>query len=316
MTQAPKTVLVISSKSSQSGNEWEKRQVYAKQFYTEIGERCGDVRMIFTTYDALRCQVVGGHTTIREASHDFDIAEAAFVHFKNWVFNIEIATTIAFYLRQHNVPFYNTEVDLKLARDKFSQMVRLAHAGVHVPDTFYCLRSELKSVLETDQLPEFLSYPLIIKDNLGSKGNDNFLVHSSQEALEALDKTGENQHFVVQNFLPNDGDYRLLFIGLDDDPLVFIRRSAGESHLNNTSQGGSGEFVEASSLPDGFIDIARHSAEVLGREIGGVDILVDRSTGLPYVLEVNSTPALATGYGIEEKQRRFAAFLQKKLRGY
>ena len=56
--------------------------------------------------------------------------------------------------------------------------------------------------------------------------------------------------------------------------------------------------------------IARQAAELTGREIGGVDILVDNVTNQPYLLEVNQTPALATGFGVKEKVLRFVDLVE------
>ena len=47
---------------------------------------------------------------------------------------------------------------------------------------------------------------------------------------------------------------------------------------------------------------------------GGVDILVDKQTGKPYVLEVNHTPAIFSGLFQREKIAKYAAFVQAKIK--
>ena len=95
--------------------------------------------------------------------------------------------------------------------------------------------------------------------------------------------------------------------------MVFMRKGAGNTHLNNTSKGGSGTLLTRKQVPDEFISMAIKAAEVLGREIGGVDILVDMTNNTPYILEVNSTPAIASGYMTEKKVEKFASFVDRAL---
>jgi hypothetical protein len=66
-------------------------------------------------------------------------------------------------------------------------------------------------------------------------------------------------------------------------------------------------------LPPELMRLAREAAIALRREIGGVDIIINSLTGQTYVLEVNGTPALATGYQVGLKTQRFAALVKKML---
>ena len=160
---------------------------------------------------------------------------------------------------------------------------------------------------------EHFTFPCILKAVDGSKGDDNYLAKDHAQLTELL-REHTNVNFMVQNFIPNDGDLRLLFIGLDREPLVFSRVSDGSSHLNNTSKGGAGKFID-SGLDPHYLRDARKAAEVLNREIGGVDIIVNKETGKHYVLEVNTTPALATGYGGDRKVAAYTEFLKETLFG-
>jgi glutathione synthase/RimK-type ligase-like ATP-grasp enzyme len=155
------------------------------------------------------------------------------------------------------------------------------------------------------------SFPLILKAIDGSKGDDNYLVKNHDELVAILNDSDKT--FMVQNFVPNDGDLRILFIGLDREPLVFRRKGAGTSHLNNTSKGGEGSFLSIKELDAQVRVDAYRAAEVLRREIGGVDIIIDKETGRHYVLEVNATPAIATGYGGSRKLNEFVSFLEETL---
>lgn len=306
-----KQFLIITSQSEKTVG-WKERAAYVQEFCDTLQAHLDDFKVSFTTYQNLEFQVVGGELSITDTRNDLNLKDVNFVHFKNWAQEREDAATLAFYLEQLGIPFFNSEVNSGLATGKIAQMVRLAHAGLPVPDTLYAHRKKLIERFKNG-LPEGFEYPLIMKANDGSKGDDNFLIKSAEEACEILESSGASdqpKEFVVQGFIPNEGDLRLLYIGLDSDPLIFKRVAAGDSHLNNTSQGGSGEFVTVDHLDQEILDQARLVAQTLHREISGVDLIFNKETGAHYFLEANTTPAIATGYGTEEKLKKFAAFVQ------
>jgi glutathione synthase/RimK-type ligase-like ATP-grasp enzyme len=90
------------------------------------------------------------------------------------------------------------------------------------------------------------------------------------------------------------------------EPLVIKRTSAGGSHMNNTSQGGSAELDE---LPVGLLEQSKSLAKELKMTVAGVDILRDKQTGEMLFLEVNSQPQLLTGAFVDKKKKLFGDLL-------
>ena len=116
---------------------------------------------------------------------------------------------------------------------------------------------------------------------------------------------------MLQEFIPNDGDYRILVAG---DNILGIERKAVEgSHLNNTSQGGSARLVSQDVLPEGMIADARRIARHLDMTIAGVDALIDKHTGEYYFLEVNSQPQLMSGAYVNQKEQLIGVSLSALL---
>lgn len=306
-----KQFLIITSKSSNS-IDWHERNTALLEFIDALGEKLDDLEIHYITYDDLICVVIGNQVSIIDNTRNIDLKNVHLVHFKNWLFDSEQAATIAFYLNQHNVQYFNSEVDAGLAWGKIAQMIRLAFNGINVPDTYFAKNLQMKQAINTKSLPKSFTFPAILKSDDGAKGNDNHLVNSADEAIKILEQSPD-KHYVLQTFLPNDGDLRFLFFGFENVPLVFHRKAVEGNHLNNTSQGGQGSFIATSNLPDGYIGLARRAAIALKREISGVDILVDKTSGTAYILEVNSTPAIATGYGVDRKNKLFADFINGQL---
>lgn len=306
-------VLIITSARTDKTIDWKQREQYVRDFYESVESKLDDTSVLYTTYDDIMCVVRNNTVTITDMKHDIDLKDVNMVHFKNWMFDYEHAALIAHYLRKNSISFFNEEVDAGLAWGKISQVCRLAMDGVPVSDTLFVKHQHLQKMLDENTLPQGFEFPLIMKADDGSKGSDNYLVNSAKEASDILRDSESSKQFVVQTYHPNDGDYRYLFVGTDEEPIIFHRQAQGATHLNNTSKGGAGTALTSKDVPADHLIIARKAAICLKREISGVDILVDKSTGKPYVLEVNSTPALATGYDVPKKTAYFADFIKRNL---
>lgn len=307
-----KLVLIITSRSEKTV-AWSAREQYIKDFCQTVSSELDNVKVCYTTYRDLNYHVIKGGSAIFDTQNEIDLKDVHLVHFKNWQYEKEEAPVVAGYLKHHGVPFFNTEVNLPIANGKLAQMFILARNNLPVPDTFYAPKEQLRSLFEQEKLPGSFHYPLIMKANDASRGDDNHLIGSAKEALDILSASDPEKEYVLQNYIKNDGDYRFLFVGLDRTPLVFHRKGEAGSHLNNTSKGGSGTFIKSNQLPAEYTHYAHRASELLGREIAGTDIIVDSESGKPYILEVNGTPALATGYGVGTKTQRFARFVKEVL---
>ena len=80
-------------------------------------------------------------------------------------------------------------------------------------------------------------------------------------------------------------------------------------YLNNTSQGGRAVLLDADSVDPIIMSHAMQAAELTNRDIGGIDVLLAKD-GTHKILEVNSTPAIATGVYLEEKIELYRAFFE------
>lgn len=303
-----KRFLTITSQSGQTV-AWKQREAYVKNFSEQLAQQFdGDLIAHYATYQSIAFEVINGVPRVWHVDSEHPLEFYDFVHFKNWMYELEMASVIARYLDRKGRPYANTEVGAHINLGKLSQMFELAWAGLPVPDTLIASNEELIKQLKNNS---HFTFPLILKAVDGSKGDDNYLV-KTHAALAKILKDNDKL-FMVQQFIPNDGDIRLLFVGLEREPLVFGRKGDGSSHLNNTSKGGEGTFIPLKELDAQIRVDAYRAAEVLQREIGGVDIIVDKKTGKHYVLEVNATPAIATGYGADRKLEEFVSFLEESL---
>jgi len=206
------------------------------------------------------------------------------------------------------VPFMDSFVSQK-GSTKLATHFRLWANEVPVIPTLYaCKPSNLFASLED---PTFNWWPVVIKAIDGSKGENNFLARSAQEARTILAGNPESK-YLVQQFIENDGDYRIGVYG-EKARFAIMRIGAEESHLNNTSQGGRAEFVPVAEVPSAIKKLALEAASVQGLQVAGVDVIEDKHSGKRYVLEVNQGSQIVTGAFKEENMAAFNAFLDETI---
>ncbi len=176
---------------------------------------------------------------------------------------------------------------------KLYAMCRFAEMGLSVPDTFFGSVDFLKKSLS------LIGGQGVLKSIHGTKGRDNYLVKSADEIEKILNEDPEKE-FILQNFIPNDGDFRV--VTFNYQPRIAIYRSSnGKDHRNNTSVGGSATIVPFENLSDEFLTLAKDAARALQIKMAGVDLIQNKETGKYFVLEVNRTPQLASGSFVDEK---------------
>ncbi|MBA2279447.1 ATP-grasp domain-containing protein [Candidatus Saccharibacteria bacterium] len=250
----------------------------------------------FTLVDDLVISIGDGEFSIYDVRHQTDINEYQLLLIRGKGFRnmFDVMKTISTYAKHNNIPVVN---DYSGFRDssKLTQATQFFELGLPVARSVYVTPAVL-----TGSIPLKFDYPCIMKATFGAHGNDNYLVKDIQE-VRRIAESSSDKHFVLQRFVPNDKDYRLLIIGSE---LLIIGREAVEgSHLNNTSQGGKAVLASEGDVPQKIINDSRKIMQYLGMSIAGVDVLADKVTGEFYFLEVNSQPQLMSGAFIEEKSK-------------
>lgn len=237
------------------------------------------------------------------------------VHFSGWQPQPDMAYVIAYYLRSKGIKFTGKTILDLYPGSKTGEMVRLAAAGnIPYPKSYYTTdESKLMQLFDWAHDIHGLEFPIVLKASNASKGEHNHLFRSKDELAGFIPEPG--MHYLMQEAIPNDSDYRVLVIGGQVQLVIQRTRTNTESHLNNTSQGANADVVPKENWPAGLEDLAVRAAEALGREdIAGVDVLTNKETGDQYVLEVNKTPHMSIGAEnvIETKLRALFAQLAKQ----
>ena len=195
------------------------------------------------------------------------------------------------------------------------QMLALKRAGIDVPKTIY---GSLWYLYEQMRLGTF-EFPVILKGSGGDRGTRVFKADNLKQ-LEKLvrdlrkTETDEGKRYMLQEFIPNDGDYRVLVLG--EKVLGVMKRSSQnkKEFRNNYSAGGS---VEIADLPEEIKQLAVKAAKVCGLAVAGVDVAFrDFDMTKPVIWEVNKGPQFkgfmkATGIDVPAEIVKFLVSLKK-----
>lgn len=253
-----------------------------------------------------------GEAQVLDTVSGKDIANADFVYLKTWEAMPEEVAALAQYLFYKGTQFADT-LPLGTGVSKLATTFRLWGNGVRVPFSIYVRRADrLTEFLKTTQAAQ-LGAKFILKDILGAKGRFNFLV-TMKEALTIIEKNPD-VHFICQRYVPNDGDYRV-GIYMSQPGFIIKRVGNANSHLNNTSAGGTAQYLSVNEAPDSLLDIAQKASQAAELQIAGVDIIEDKNTKRLFVLEVNQGSQIVTGAYVDKKIAAFNACLAAGIKNY
>lgn len=159
-------------------------------------------------------------------------------------------------------------------------------------------------------------FPVIVKGSGGDRGTRVFKANNLAE-LEKLvrdlrkTETEEGKRYMLQEYIENKGDYRVLILGKKVLGVMKRSRQSEGEFRNNFSVGGK---VEVADLPEKIKKMAVRAAEVCGIAVAGVDVM-PKGDGY-VVLEVNKGPQFTgfmkvTGIDVPQEIVKFLVSLKK-----
>jgi ribosomal protein S6--L-glutamate ligase len=187
-----------------------------------------------------------------------------------------------------------------LARHKFLSLQALAAAGLPVPDT----RLVVNLTGFYDAVDSVGGYPVVAKMPCSRQGSGVARVDSPSFSEFVMANLQDNSRGVlVQEYIAPEGrrDIRAFVVGGQVVGAMELTPFEGDfrSNIHLTGQG------KGLTLNSELSELAIRSAEVIGLEIAGTDIIVDKA-GTPKIIEVNYSPGFrgleqATGMDIASR---------------
>lgn len=299
-----KKILIVTSPRASSWLENPSEVAQGLLFFaSDVSDESCQVSV--TTFDRLLFDIRTDNSTVLDTYNDRDLSDFDVIHMRNVdkdIAVLDFARTVGIYAKFHKVKVLE-EADQIAEFGKLSQMMLFALSGLSVPHTIACWDHEMFK-----KSTKALGFPAIVKANNGMKGTDNFKIDSAVQ----LEKVALNpqQRFIAQEFIENDGDFRVLFIGDYERPLIFKRLPMDGSHLNNTSKGAEAVRYDIADFDARALQMCIEAAQATKRIITGIDIMQDARDGSWVLLEANVNPALSMGAFLEEKKDMYRIMLK------
>ncbi len=247
----------------------------------ETGLHCVSVRGVYTSFFVKDEKVEIWHKGERLIPEEFDYA---FVRVRGNVphtVSLLLQTLTHFGVKHNDVG----NIQHTDSPEKVTQMIRLSLAGVPVPDSFIFNKFSFK--YNKEAMVSWANYPCVLKTD-GSKGDMVWRVDSFED-LKKKKKGLQKEMMMVQEFIPNDFDMRIIYIY--GEIIGAMKRTSIDGFYNNIARGGKAEEIE---ITEEERTLATKACEVLEIDFGGVDIV--RTKEGPIIFEVNTWPQV---YGFE-----------------
>ncbi len=193
-------------------------------------------------------------------------------------------TALLRHLEARKIPVLNKLHAIQKAADKFHQFQVLANNGIPIPKTLL-----LSSKAAFNIIKEEFDFPVILKMTPSSSGKGVALVNdfnALKDYFQFIREANPKANLLVQKYIAHSSgrDVRVLVLG--GKVLGAATRKAVSGFKSNLAQGGESQSFK---LPPLAKTMAIKSAEVLGLECAGVDLLFMNDHEF-CVCEVNSAP--------------------------
>jgi ribosomal protein S6--L-glutamate ligase len=292
-----KVLLLFGKGAAKEGKAYPKELA---QLLSQADER---ISVSFAFFEDLLFAVNNEIVDVVDTVHELSLLEYDVVYFRHWGEVQGAALAAARFCELKKIPFIDSEVLRQGSFNKITQYMNLHESGVSFPRTLIAPGPQLL----TRYAQYGFDFPLVLKSVSGTRGQDNYVVRNELEMRHVLEDNA-TLTFVLQEFIPNEGDYRVVVMG-NKVVMAIKRRAAEKNHLNNTSQGGSAELVAVDSLPQQVLEASVRAAAFFGRQVAGVDMVQSKSNGHWYCFEVNRSPQIEHASFQDEKAIHLSAYL-------
>jgi len=220
--------------------------------------------------------------------HDgMDLRSFSFVWLCSSWSSRDLAYAIELYLDRNKVP--NTHVEKSTS--KLTDQMIFSLNGIPSPDTLFIGHKDVESCLT--RIQKVCGYPLVIKDTKGSRGAHSVKVETEEELLEKMKELPKHIKYIFQRYIPNEYDWGIM---VANGTIVSGQRRyhCDGEFRNNICKGAEEIFFDPAEIPQKIRKIAKNTSNALGLPWSRSDIIIDKNTGEPYVLEVNRLPGITS----------------------
>lgn len=276
-----KKILVISNRSH------EDYGTFLIDTLNEYGERDG-IEYFSSTFRDISIQI-NPNSQIKFLIDNIDATTYDMVYFRKVDKSYkDIAIALSHILKKKSIPFIDSLIVKQRGISKVYQSILCSLYGISSPKSFFV--SKIKSNISFSDFVKEVGIPFILKDINGTKGVNNFLIHTIEEFNKV---TKQSVEFIAQEYIPHNFDYRLLVYNYKTSTVKKRVKTDLNEHRANISVGGKLKSVDITSIDPEIRQLAERAAKIMKRQLVGIDILTSQVTGEHFFIELNNSPAFA-----------------------
>ena len=181
---------------------------------------------------------------------------------------------------------FNSADAIETCDDKALTFIKLKNTDIKMPKTFSAPMTFSKEYSDYTfllQVEKTIGYPMIIKENNGSFGEQVYKADDFEQALDIINSFGHSDFIMQEMIEASKGrDIRIHVVG--DEIVTAMERTNENDFRANITNGGTMKAYEPNEEQK---DMAKKVCRELGLDFAGVDIMFGEN-GEPILCEVNS----------------------------
>lgn len=261
------------------------------------------------TFSEIYFEIKTGNVKIK--INNFDIANYKLVFIRRAGKYVRSIGGIIKYLDYKKVKFIDPAYrEIGMSLDKASSALRLAIKRIPVPYTIFCYRESV--LINKEKIIKTLAFPIIAKAIFSEQNRDIYILKNSNDFERLIKKTKKD--FIFQKFIDIEKEYRFLILGEKVRVLEQkFKRNYENLKVEYKDLTGPSIFLDIYCATQDANRIALRSAKILGLDISGVDLAIEKLTKKIYIIEVNKGPGIEPNARTSPELKAFSDYLLSRV---
>ena len=221
------------------------------------------------------------------------------------------ASALAMFLEENKISYIDHVFkDLGPSGNKICQLVKLGLANLPIIPSLYVADFNFKK--HADGIENKFGYPVIAKElyTHHSKG-----IYSIKKRGDFKKLPPSDGGYIFQKFIRIESEYRLLVLGGRTATVQKMERDlSGFNALIDKSA--KEMFLPASAVPNEMKNVAQSAAIILGLDIAGADLCIEKKTDKIWIFEINRGPGLTSDQSISPEFSEISKFILQRITSY
>lgn len=186
---------------------------------------------------------------------------------------------------------FNSSFTVEICEDKALTHLELQKYKVRMPKTRFNAFSYRNEFLNNDKLFKGFTFPVIVKERIGSLGEQVYLVNNVED-FNCL-KAKLSSKIIIQEYLPYHYHEDIRVYVVNHHVVAACKRIGADHDFRaNCFQGGK---MEEYHLDEDFKLLCENISKYLHMDFGGLDFILDENNK-PYFIEANSNAQFINFY--------------------